>query len=199
MSAHRRFKASMRALALCALALPTGCGSDADRQAGTARTGVPPGAVATVAGEPIGRAELVRSLAALRRVAGGRRTPDELERMAVEAVLRRAWLEGEAARRGIEVARADVHARWNAMAARFAPDEGLRRALGWKSEADAFDQIRLQLVVAKIHDRIRRRVGDERARRAIDSFHDELPARWRQRTSCAARYAAASGCGPARP
>lgn len=129
------------------------------------------------------RAQNVSAAALTARVEALRRaTPDDsgtpdaqLQRQAVDDLVRARRLERAARERGIAVSTAEVRARWEASVRDQLPtQEDLDRFLGDQRVEDILYQLRLQELSSRIHDRIRRRVGDRRANAAIKRFERTL-------------------------
>jgi hypothetical protein len=197
--AGRRLAAAVIvALAGC----PAGCdgdGGDDDRRRDGERG---EGTVAVVAGERIELRELERELAATRRAHRGGPKPsrDELHRQAMAALLRRTWLELEAADRGIAVDQAEAHARWRAAAReQFRSPKALKRFLGRQNEQDIIRQLRVQMLREAINEHVRSH-ADGDPDRAVERFERDFHERWQNKTSCHPRHSI-PGCRaePAEP
>jgi hypothetical protein len=192
-------------LAGCVVVATAGCGGGGSDEPPPRPPSVPAGAVAAVGDAGVSKRDLAAEVAALRRArigdrpnrAGGRVRVgrEQLEAQALTALLMREALEQEAADRDIEVTRAEVRRRWRAASRRqFKTRRALRRFLGGQTENDLLDQLRMQQLSERIHAQVAEQAGGgKQGAKAVRAFQEDFQRRWRERTACAAGYAAA-GC-----
>jgi hypothetical protein len=165
-----------RALApvlIAALAVSLGaCGGDDDDPPEISQR-----VVDTARAQKVSEAQLAARVDALRRATpDDSGTPDsQLQRQAVDDLVRARRLERAARQRGIAVSDAEVRARWeSSVRDQFPTKEALDRFLGEQTVDDVIYQLRLQELSSRIQDRIRRKVGKQRAAAAIKRFERQL-------------------------
>ena len=135
--------------------------------------------VDTARAQNVSEAQLTTRVEALRRATpDDSGTPDsQLQRQAVDDLIRARRLERAARERGIAVSNAEVRTRWeDSVRDQFPTKEALDRFLGDQTVDDVIYQLRLQELSSRIHDRIRRRVGKRRADAAIKRFERRVSA-----------------------
>lgn len=203
--------------ALTTALLVAGCGGSDSETTPTADD-VPKHSVAVVGDEEISRRDLEREIKAMgagegpaaRPAAGttsqgapaavrdgaARRAPEQVERQALSRLLEVRAIEQEAMERGIRVSDAEIRRRWRAVTKRqFRSRRALRRFLDGQSVRHGLRQLRMQELVQRIHDQVRRQAGGGRAgERAVEEFQREFRRRWADRTACA-EGVSATGCG----
>jgi len=195
MTTPRRPRAFATLLAVALVTAVGACGDDGDSE-----PSVPDDAVAVVGEQQVSKQEFDARVDALRRAQPARgqaergakdpATRKQLERQlrtqALSLLLLTAALEQEAAERGVVATTGEARERWKSVAARqFPTRRALRRFLGGQSEADAIEQLRLQMLSERMHIQVSEQAGGGPAgQRAVQRFQREFRQRWQEQTAC---------------
>lgn len=186
----------MRALwLLVLLTMAAGMGCGGSDGGGDETSAIPPGAVAVVGGQPVPKADLDVSVAALdrgRRNAADPDDGDDLREEALTTLLERIWIERETDKLGIRIDRAEVQRTIEVARRAFATPSARRRFLGGLTERDLRDQLRDQVLYEQLADHVAGVPGTQQ----LALWLSEL---WSPRTTCLRAYARVPGCEDDRP
>ena len=127
--------------------------------------------------------------------APGSRRYERLKREAIDALLERAWLRGQAAEMHIRIRPRQIARRLAGIIREsFRSRAEYRRFLRQArlTPRDVWKQVEIQVLSSRVERRVVRGAPSEAAAlRALDTFVDTFEERWRERTVCAPKYVVA--------
>jgi hypothetical protein len=136
----------------------------------------------------ITKAEFERALRIAAGRAGFQRSPKpgslqyrSLSKEAMNDVLDTAWIEGEAAERGLTVSDAEINRQVRSVRSLIKSPKRFLRQLGM-TQRDLQEKVRLQVLSQKVQNSI------DRSKTDINDFVRSYQRKWRARTTCAPAY-----------